>query len=84
MGFEGYRHWFLFVDDYTDMPFNFFISEKSQLEEDLEHLFIDLKNTDGILVKIVRCGNAGETVNQKDAVLNSSILPPVHHNKTDA
>jgi hypothetical protein len=24
-----------------------------------------------------------EDVNQKDTLLNSSILPPVHHNKTD-
>ena len=42
------------------MPFSFFISEKSQLEEVLEPFFVDLKNTYGIIVKIVRCDNAGE------------------------
>ena len=48
-GFEGYRNWLLCVDDCTDMPFSFFISEKSQLEEVLEPFFVDLKNTYGII-----------------------------------
>ena len=42
------------------MPFCFFISEKSYLEDVLEPFFIDLKATYGIQVKIVRCDNAGE------------------------
>ena len=42
-GIEGYRNWLLCVDDCTDMPFSFFISEKSQLEEVLEPFFVDLK-----------------------------------------
>ena len=49
-GTEGYRNWLLCVDDCTDMPFSFFISEKSQLEEVLEPFFVDLKNTYGIIV----------------------------------
>ena len=84
-GFEGYRNWLLCVEDYTDMPFSFFISEKSQLEEVLEPFSVDLKNMYGIIVKIVcvttraKTGHLRKPVNQKD----TSILPPVHHNKTD-
>ena len=58
--FKGYRNWLLCVDEYTDMTFSFFTSEKSQLEEVLEPFFVDLKNTYGIIVKIVRCDNKGE------------------------
>ena len=47
-GFEGYQNWLLCVDDCTDMPFSFFIGEKSQLEEVLEPFFVDLKNTYGM------------------------------------
>ena len=72
------------------MPFSFFISKKSQLEEVLEPFFVDLKNRYGIIVKIVSATTRAKTVhlrkpvNQKDTVLNSSILPPVRHNKKDA
>ena len=39
MGIEGYRNWLLCVDDCTDMPFSFFISEKGQLEESFRTFF---------------------------------------------
>ena len=57
---EGYQNLLLCVDDCTDIPFSFFISEKSQLEEVVEPFFVHLKNTYDIIVKIVRCDNAGE------------------------
>ena len=56
----GSKHWLLVLDDCTDMPFSFFISEKDLLEVKLIPWIKELKIKHGIVVKIIRCDNAGE------------------------
>ena len=56
----GSKHWLLVLDDCTDMPFSFFLSNKDLLEVNLIPWIKEMKTKHGIVVKIIRCDNAGE------------------------
>ena len=58
----GKHHWLLVVDDCTDMTWSFFLKKKSETSDKIISLIKDLKSKYEIVVKIVRCDNAGENL----------------------
>ena len=58
----GKHHWLLVVDDCTDMTWSFFLKKKTKTSEKIISLIKDLKSKYEIVVKIVRCDNAGENL----------------------
>ena len=57
----GSQYWALIVDDWTRKAWSFFIKKKSDLKKVVNRLLTTLKGA-GIVVKYLRCDNAGENV----------------------
>ena len=57
----GNRHWLLILDDHSDKCFSFFLSHKDMLKTKMVPFIKKLRNM-GIIVKIIRCDNAGENI----------------------
>ena len=55
----GKHHWLLKVDDCTNMMWSYFLKKKSETSDKIISLIKDLKSKYEIVVKIVRCDNAG-------------------------
>jgi hypothetical protein len=62
VSFGGTKFWLLIVDDATDMCFSFFLKRKIETAQAIVNLIKDLKEKRGIMVKILRCDNAGENM----------------------
>jgi hypothetical protein len=56
----GKKFWLLALDDHSDFCFSFFLKSKDELSETMMTLIKDLKATNNIHVKTIRCDNAGE------------------------
>ena len=57
--YGGNDNWLLALDDATDMPFSFFIDEKSELSSTLIPFIKGLEEDYGISVKRICMDNAG-------------------------
>ena len=58
----GKHRWLLVVDDCTDMTWSYFLKKKSETSDKIILLIKDLKSKYEIVVKMVRCDNAGENL----------------------
>ena len=57
---SGRKYWLLVVDDNSDFCFSYFLKSKDELSETMIDLIRELKATKNIVVKAIRCDNAGE------------------------
>ena len=56
----GSKYWLLIIDEATQFQWSYFLSSKKQTKVRLLELVTDLKATKDIIVRTVRCDNAGE------------------------
>ena len=60
----GSKYWLLIVDEATQFQWSYFLSSKKQTKMKLIELVTDLKASNNVTVKTIRCDNTGEN---KDA-----------------
>ena len=58
----GKHYWLLVVDDFTDMTWSYSFKKKSETADKIISLIKDPTSKHRIVVKIVRCDNAGENI----------------------
>ena len=58
--FGGKHHWLLFIDDYSNYSWSFFLKEKSNLVDTMLSLINNLKTKFNLQVQYLYCNNAGE------------------------
>jgi hypothetical protein len=73
VSFGGSKFWLLIVDDAKDMCFSFFLKRKSETAQAIVNLIKDLKEKQGIMVKILRCDNAGENMSAAKLCLDERL-----------
>ena len=56
----GTKFWNLVLDDYTDIKFSLLLKKKSDLSKSGVELVKKLQNRHGVVVRSIRCDNAGE------------------------
>ena len=63
----GKHHWLLLVDDCSDLSWSYFLKKKKEVKANVIELVKELKAKYGIVVKYIRCDNAGENRALQDA-----------------
>ena len=59
---SGSKYWLLIVDDFLNMMWSFFLKKKSETSQMICNLIKDEKVKHQIMVKSIRCDNAGENL----------------------
>ena len=70
--YGGSKFWLLVMDDCTDFLWSYFLKEKSDLAKTIMNLLLDLKQK-GIIVKYIRCDNAGEHLTLQQQCLQKGL-----------
>ena len=60
VSFGGKKFWLLILDDCTDCCFSFFLKSKDEVSTKVREFIQEIKVTQGIEVKTIRCDNSGE------------------------
>ena len=63
----GHKYWFKIIDDYSRKNWNYFMKEKSDVPDTLDKFIQDMQ-LKHIIIKFIRCDNAGEHSSEFKAV----------------
>jgi transposase InsO family protein len=73
--FTANRYWLLFMDDYTNFIWSFFLKNKNDVTDTLITLLLQLQNETKLSVEFSRCDNSGEN-NQIQT--DANVHPHMH------
>ena len=69
----GAKYWVLFVDDYSDFLFGTYMKNKSDLAHEGVKLINKIKNDYGVVIKTIRCDNAGENKSFEKEIIEKGM-----------
>ena len=69
----GSKFWVLFVDDFSDFLFGTYMKKKSDLAAEGIKLIKKMRNNFGVIIKTIRCNNAGENKTLEKEIINEGM-----------